>query len=67
MKVQVDVTNLSTTRRTPMPGRLSIRQLNVEPDNNGNYEVEVSGPRANVLGWLRRNGYERGDYDTIEL
>jgi hypothetical protein len=72
MKVHVDITSLSTTRRSDSrnanPDVLCIRPLNNgEPNENGNFEVEVSGPRTKVEAWLKRNGYDHGSYDTIEL
>lgn len=66
MKVQVDVTRLSTTRRLGTADQLTIRQLSPTPDPNGNWEVEIAGPRPKVVGWLWRNGYSEGEYVVIE-
>ncbi len=70
MKVHVDVWWLGTTRRADKrttPHQLTIRQLKPTYDENGNYEAEVEGPRQVVLAWLKRNGYDHGSYDIVEL
>lgn len=66
MKVHVDVTTLSTTRREGGDNVLTMKPLSHEPNDNGNYEVEVAGPSRKVMGWLKRNGYEHGDYVVVE-
>jgi hypothetical protein len=68
MKVQLDMTTLTTTRRSDSanasPNVLTLRVIG-ETDN-GNHEVEIAGPRQKVEAWLKRNGYGDGEYTIIE-
>lgn len=64
MTVQVECVRLATTRQEGRPDQLVMKPIGTSP--NGHHEVVVSGPRAKVKAWLKRNGYHAGEFTLVE-